>query len=132
MVVVSHQAHKPTLCMSFIGVSPSVMPWRSSATSEQHNDLQASSSTRGSDHFTILYNWLDLHSAFSYTYIDGLVSISFGIVTESSANAEDAYAIWVNVANKLTGKKYGDVKLKCADKVISTSVATNALLLRGK
>ena len=44
-----------------------------SRTSEQHNDLRASTSARDSDHFTTLYNWLDLYSPFSYASVDGLV-----------------------------------------------------------
>ena len=98
-----------------------------SRTSEQHNDLQASTLARDSDHFTTLYNWLDLHSPFSYASVDGLVSVSSGIVAESSANTEDAYSIGKNVADKLTGKKYGDVNLKRTDKVISVSAAINAV-----
>ena len=96
-------------------------------TSEQHNDLRASTSARDSDHFKTLYNWLELHSPFSYASVDGLVSVSSGIVAESSANAEDAYSIGKNVANKPTGKKYGDVKLKRTYKVISVSAAINAV-----
>ena len=46
-----------------------------SRTSEQHNDLRDSTSARDSDHFTTLYNWLDLHFPFSYVSVDGLVSV---------------------------------------------------------
>ena len=100
-----------------------------SRISEQHNDLRASASARDSDHFTTFCNWLDLHFPFSYASVDGLVSVSSGIVAECSANAEDAYSIGKNVADKLTGKKYGDVKLKRTDKVISVSAAINSNLL---
>ena len=72
-----------------------------SRTSEQHNDLRASTSARDSDHLTTLYNWLDLYSPFNYASVDGLVSVFSGIVAESSANAEDAYSFEKNVANKL-------------------------------
>ena len=100
-----------------------------SRTSEQHNDLRTTTSARDSNHFTTLYNWLDLHSPFSYASVDGLVRVSSGIVAESSANAEDAYSIGKNVADKLTGKTYGDVKLKRTEKVISVSAAINSNLL---
>ena len=53
-------------------------------------------------------------------------------MAESLANAEDAYSIGKNVAGKLNGKTYGDVKLKRTDKVISVSAAINAVTVRGK
>lgn len=101
-------------------------------SSEQHTDLRATTTARDSMHFTTLYNWLRNHNPFSYCSVNGLVCISSGVVAESSANADNAYNIGKETADKLTGLKYGDVKLKRTDKVTSISAASNAVTVRGK
>ena len=101
-------------------------------TSEQHSDLRPTTSDRDATHFSTIYNWMKEHSPFAYAAIDGLVNIATGIVAESSSNADNAYDIGKSAADKLTGQKYGETKLKKTDKVTSISAASNAINVRGK
>ena len=101
-------------------------------TSDQHYDLRESSTARDHKHFTTAFNWLKLHSPFSYSAIDGLVSISTGIIAEKSANADKAFEIGKEAADSITGQSHGEVKLKRKDTVTSMSKATGAVTVRGE
>ena len=101
-------------------------------TSEQHSDLRPTTSDRDATHFSTIYNWIKEHSPFAYAATDGLVNIANGIVAESSSNADNAYDMGKSAADKLTGQKYGETKLKKTDKVTSISAASNAINVGGK
>lgn len=66
------------------------------------------------DYLTI-FSWLQQHSTFAYSAVDGLVSISTGIVAGETSNANQAYEVGKVVAASLTGQRYGFVKLKRED-----------------
>ena len=100
--------------------------------SEQHKDLRASSTARDSTDFNTLFTWLKSHSPFSYHAVDGLVNIATGVIADKSANAEQAYDIGKALADEMTGKKHGDVKIKRNDRVTSINAAVNAVEVRGK
>ena len=102
------------------------------STTDQHTDLRASASSRDSADFTLIYDWLSDHSPFAFPTTDGLVNISNGVVAESSANAEQAYELGKTIAEDITGKTFGEVKLKRSHRVTSISAASNAIAVRGK
>ena len=63
-----------------------------SQTSDQH-DLHKYSTARDHKNFTTIFKCLKLHSPFSYSAIDGLVSISTVIIAEKSANVDKTFKI---------------------------------------
>ncbi|KAL8606327.1 hypothetical protein ACOMHN_050807 [Nucella lapillus] len=100
-------------------------------TSDQHNDLRACSTKQDAKDYGIFLNWLQLHSPFSYTAEDTLVSISTGILADKSANADQAYTIGKSAAEEMTGRQYGDVKLKRKDRIKSIA-AKESVSVRGQ
>ena len=64
-----------------------------SQTSDQHYDLLKFSTARDHKNFTTIFKCLKLHSPFSYSAIDGLVSISTVIIAEKSANVDKTFKI---------------------------------------
>ena len=100
--------------------------------SEQHNDLRSSCTARDSKDYMLILNWLQQHSPFAYLAVDGLVSISTGIVAGEAANADKAYEVGKAVAQSLTGQSHACVKLKRKDSVISISAVNNTAIVRGQ
>ena len=62
-------------------------------TSDQHNDLLASSTSQDVKDYTSLLGWLQEQSPLLYTAHDALVSVSTGGVADKSVNADKAYSI---------------------------------------
>lgn len=103
-----------------------------SQTSDQHTDLRASTTARDGHHYIAFRNWFDDHSPFSYAgaHRDSLVSVSTGIVAPKSANADRAFELGREAAERIVGENYADVKLKRKDRVISIGTANNSVTVR--
>ena len=103
-----------------------------SRSSDQHFDLRSSSASKDNTDFATYVNWLKSHSPFDFKEVDGLVSVSSGTVADKSANTDRAIGLGSAAAVAITGKSYGDLKLKRSDRVVSLAMSHNAVNVRGQ
>ncbi len=103
-----------------------------SQTSDQHSDMRVSTTVRDGQHYAIFRNWFCDHSPFCYTghHRDSLVSVSTGQVAPKSVNADCAFELGREAAERLTGENYADAKFKRNDRVVSIATANNTVTVR--
>ncbi|KAK3894781.1 hypothetical protein Pcinc_001503 [Petrolisthes cinctipes] len=87
------------------------------ATSEQHKDLRSSTQATDMKDYSVSIQWLQAHPPFAGYQPDRLVSISTGVVADTSANCDNAVQIGHAAASKITGKKFTEITLHRSDKV---------------
>lgn len=101
------------------------------ATSEQHKDLRSSTQATDKKDYEIFLQWLQAHPPFAGYQPDRLVSISTGVVADTSVNCDNAVQIGQAAACKLTGKQFTEITLHRSDKV-KTMGDKNSINVRSK
>ncbi|KAE8747077.1 hypothetical protein FOCC_FOCC006215, partial [Frankliniella occidentalis] len=96
-----------------------------SASSEQHVELRASWQVRDSKDRDQFLAWLEAHPPFEERPQDMLVSLSTGIVADSSINCDMAWEIGFKSMKSMHGQNFADLKLKRKDKVKSLAAMTS-------
>jgi len=100
-------------------------------TSDQHFDLRASASVRDSKDYETYLSWLKSHSPFGFETVDGLVSISAGVVAAKNTNADEAFTNWQSASEAISGNNYAYMKVQRKDRVVSICMSRNAWVVRG-
>ena len=103
-----------------------------SGTSEQHKDLRPSSERRDNTDLSLFLQWLEAHSPFVDCQPELMVSISTGIVADSSVNCDDAVQVGQTAIAKMMGKTYAKLTLRRKDKVKSFGAMNNTVRVRGE
>ena len=99
-------------------------------TSLQHKDLRESSQQRHVTDLQKFLDWLEVHNPFG-DRPDYLVSLSTGIVADSSVNCDKSFEIGSKELNKVNGC-YLDIKLQRKARVIPLSAMKNTIRVRGE
>ena len=103
-----------------------------SGTSEQHKDLRPSSERTDNTDLSLFLQWLEAHSPFVDCQSELMVSISTGIVADSSVNCDDAVQVGQTAIAKMMGKTYAKLTLRRKDKVKSFVAMKNTVRVRGE
>ena len=103
-----------------------------SGTSEQHKDLRPSSERRDNTDLSLFLQWLEAHSPFVDCQPELMVSISTGIVADSSVNCDDVVQVGQTAIAKMMGKTYAKLTLRRKDKVKLFGVMKNTVRVRGE
>ena len=101
-------------------------------TSEQHKDMQQSTQSRDNRDRCIFVEWLQAHPPFAGYEPDRLVSLSTGIVADTSVNCDDAVEIGRAAASEMAGKKFTDITLRRNDKVKTIGAQSKTVKVRGQ
>ncbi|KAG1677542.1 hypothetical protein GQR58_013879 [Nymphon striatum] len=80
----------------------------------------------------IFFGWLQVHPPFVGYEKDRLVSLSTGIVADTSVNCDNAVELGLNAASEMAGKKFTTIKLRRNDKVKTIGAQNKTLKVRGQ
>lgn len=101
-------------------------------TSEQHVELRMSRQVRDNKDVDTLLQWLNVHSPM--TSNKELMSIATGVVADNTIdntiNCDSAVKVGTEAMQKITGKKFGNIKLHRKDKVLPLSCVNNSVKVR--
>lgn len=100
--------------------------------SEQHVELRSSTQARDQRHFDRFYEWFETHPPFEQRNPDMLVSLSTGVVADSTINCDKAWEIGFASMVAMHGNNFADVKLKRKDKVKPLSAMVNNITVQGE
>ncbi|KAG1715034.1 hypothetical protein GQR58_000608 [Nymphon striatum] len=92
-------------------------------TSEQHKDMRQSNQSRDNKDRGIFFGWLQVHPTFVGYEKDRLVSLSTGIVADTSVNCDNAVELGLNAASEMAGKNQSTVVFDGYGSTTSTKVA---------
>ena len=101
------------------------------ATSEQHKDLRLSTQAKYKKAYDAFVQWLQAHPPFAGYQPDRLVSISTGVVADTSVNCDNAVQIGQAAASKIAGKQFTEITLHRNDK-LKTMGDKNSINIRGQ
>ena len=101
------------------------------ATSEQHRNLCSSTQAKDKKDYDVFVQWLQTHPPFAGYQPDCVVSISTGVVADTSVNCDNAMQIGQAAASKITEKQFTEITLHRSDK-IKTMGDENSINVRGQ
>ena len=104
--------------------------WNVRAT--QRSASIESSERRDNTDLSLFLQWLEAHSPFVDCQPELMVSISTGIVADSSVNCDDAVQVGQTAIAKMMGKTYAKLTLRRKDKVKSFGAMNNTVRVRGE
>ena len=87
------------------------------ATSEQHKNIRSSTQAKDKKDYDVFVQWLQAHPLFAGYQPNRLVSISTGVVADTSVNCDNAVQIGQAAASKITEKQFSEITLHRSDKV---------------
>ena len=96
---------------------------------EQHSDHRPTNQSRDRGHSGRFFEWLRAHCPFSKPP-DELVSLSSGIVGDSSVNCDKVMEIGTESMKKIVGKNFGDLTMQRKDRVFPLSVMTSSIKVK--
>lgn len=96
--------------------------------SEQHVDARLSWISRDNNDLNILLKWFSSHPPF--LELNEIISISTGVVGDTTINWHNAYEIGLIEMKKIIGQTYGTVKLKRSNMVLPIAIINSSIRIR--
>ncbi|XP_014681447.1 PREDICTED: uncharacterized protein LOC106821245 [Priapulus caudatus] len=101
-------------------------------TSDQHKDMLQSTQSRDNKHRCVFLGWLEAHPPFAGYAPDQLVSLSTGVVADTSVDCDNAVEIGEKAASEMSGKRFTDITLRRNDKVKTIGAKEKMVRVRGQ
>ena len=80
----------------------------------------------------VFAGWLQAHAPFAGYDPDRLVSVSTGIVADTSVNCDNAVKLGLKAASEMSGKKFTNITLHRSDKVNPIGAKDRTVKIRGQ
>ncbi|KAG1653410.1 Alkaline phosphatase [Nymphon striatum] len=101
-------------------------------TSEQHYDMRLSNQSRYNKDRGIFVRWFQVHPQFVGYDTDRLVSLSTGIVADTSVNCDNAVELGLKAASEMARKKFTEIKLRRNDMIETIGAQNKTIKVRGR
>ncbi|KAL4100763.1 hypothetical protein QTP88_020794 [Uroleucon formosanum] len=95
---------------------------------EQHVDARLSRISRDTNDLNILLKWFSSHPPF--LELNEIISISTGVIGDTTINCHNAYEIGLIEMKKIIGQTYGTVKLKRSNRVLPIAILNSSIRIR--